>query len=296
MNIIYDTTEYSFPESVVMLGKFDGVHLGHQELIKTGVRVANDKGLSPIVYTFEGKTNECLTTDDEKVSIFESLGIEHTVFEKFTDDFKSIEPQDFVKDILVGNLNAKHIVVGFNYRFGKGASGDTELLKELCDELGIGLAVIDPFEVNSNIVSSTIIRVLIRNGDVKNASRYLGRNYTVSGKTSAGKGLGHTIGFATANMSGEFMKVLPKRGVYVTKTHLNGEEYLSMTNVGVNPTVESIDVPKVETHLIDFTGEMYGESIRVEFIDFIRDEKKFGSVDELKSQLECDRKHVIKYF
>lgn len=296
MNIINDTTEYSFPESVVMLGKFDGVHLGHQELIKTGVRVANDKGLSPIVYTFEGKTSECLTTDDEKVSIFESLGAVHTVFEKFTDEFKSIEPQDFVKDILVGNLNAKHIVVGFNYRFGKGASGDTELLKELCDELGIGLTVIDPFEVNSNIVSSTIIRVLIRNGDVKNASRYLGRNYTVSGETSAGKGLGHTIGFATANMSGEFMKVLPKRGVYVTKTHLNGEEYLSMTNVGVNPTVESIDTPKVETHLIDFTGEIYGESIKVEFIDFIRDEKKFDSVDELKSQLECDRKHVIKYF
>lgn len=296
MNIINDTTKYSFPESVVMLGKFDGVHLGHQELIKTGVRVAKEKRLSPIVYTFEGKTNECLTTDDEKVSIFESLGIEHTVFEKFTDEFKSIEPQDFVKDILVGTLRAKHIVVGFNYRFGKGASGDTELLKELCDELGIGLTVIDPFEVNSNIVSSTIIRVLIRNGDVKNASRYLGRNYTVSGETSVGKGLGHTIGFATANISGEFLKVLPKRGVYVTKTHLNGEEYLSMTNVGVNPTVENIDAPKVETHLIDFAGEMYGESIKVEFIDFIRDEKKFDSIDELKSQLECDRKHVIKYF
>ena len=131
MNIITDTTKYSFPDSIVMLGKFDGVHLGHCELIKSGVEIAHEKGLSPIVYTFEGNLKQCLTTDDEKVDIFEGLGVEYTVFEKFTDEFKSIEPQEFVKSILVGTLNAKHIVVGFNYRFGKGASGDTELLREL---------------------------------------------------------------------------------------------------------------------------------------------------------------------
>ena len=296
MNIITDTTKYSFPESVVMLGKFDGVHLGHQTLIKKGVEIAKEKCLSPIVYTFEGKTNECLTTDNEKVNIFESLGAEYIVFEKFTDEFKSITPQDFVKNILVGTLNAKHIVVGFNYRFGKGASGDTEFLKKLCDEQEIGLTVIEPFEINSNLVSSTIIRTLIRNGDVKTASRYLGRNYTLSGVTSVGKGLGHTLGFATANLLGDFLKVLPKRGVYVTKTYLNGKAYMSMTNVGINPTVEDGRTPKIETHLINFSDEIYGENIGVEFVDFIRDEKKFDSVGDLKSQLETDRDYVIKYF
>ena len=296
MNIITSTTEYSFSPSVVMLGKFDGVHLGHQMLIKTGVEFSKKEKLSPVVYTFEGTNTECLTADDEKADIFSSLGAECVIFEKFTDEFKSITPEVFVKDILAGRLNAKHIVVGFNYRFGRGASGDTELLQKLCDKLGIALTVIPPFEIDGTLVSSTHIRGLLSEGNVKGANAFLGRPYTISGVTAEGKGLGHKIGFATANIMGEFGKILPKRGVYVTKTHLNGEEYLSMTNVGVNPTVENIDTPKVETHLIDFAGEMYGKSIQIEFIDFIRDEKKFDSVGELKSQLENDRKHVIKYF
>ncbi len=296
MNIITSTTEYSFPPSIVMLGKFDGVHQGHQMLIKTGVEFSKEENLSPVVYTFEGANALCITTDNEKADIFKHLGAEYTVFEKFTDEFKSIMPDTFVKDILAGKLNAKHIVVGFNYRFGKGASGDTKLLREMCDELGIKLSVIPPYEIDGTLVSSTHIRGLLSEGDVKGANAFLGRPYAVSGVTVRGKGLGHTLGFATANIYNTSGKLLPKRGVYATLTTLDGTEYMSMTNVGVNPTVEDTDAPKVETHLLDFTGEMYGKSIQVEFMDFIRDEIKFHSVDELKSQLEKDRESVKKYF
>lgn len=296
MNIITSTTKYSFPPSVVMLGKFDGVHLGHQQLIKTGVEFSAKENLSPVVYTFEGFNDECLTTDNEKADIFENLGVEYTVFEKFTEEFKSITPEDFVKDILVGKLNAKHIVVGFNYRFGKGASGDIELLEELCDANGIALTVIPPFEVEGKLVSSTHIRKLISDGDVKDVKKFLGRFYTISGVTSKGKGLGHKIGFATANISSEFNKLLSKRGVYASNTIIDGIAHMSMTNVGVNPTVENITAPKIETHLIDYEDELYGESIQIEFIHFIRDEKKFDSVENLKTQLRTDRENVKKYF
>lgn len=296
MNIITSTTKYSFPPSVVMLGKFDGVHLGHQQLIKTGVEFSAKENLSPVIYTFEGFNDECLTTDNEKADIFESLGIEYTVFEKFTEEFKSITPEDFVKNILAHKLNAKRIVVGFNYRFGKGASGDTELLGRLCDELNIALTVIPPFEIEGNVVSSTHIRNLLSEGDVKSAFEFLGRPYSVSGFTVRGKGLGHTIGFATANIIDIAGKLLPKRGVYATKTYVRGSEYISMTNVGVNPTVESTDTAKIETHLIDYTGELYGESIKIEFTHFIRDEKKFDSVENLKAQLSLDLENVKKYF
>ncbi len=296
MNIINNTTEYSFSPSVIMLGKFDGVHLGHQQLISTGVEISKTDNLSPMVYTFEGTSAECITTDDEKADIFETLGVEYTIFEKFTDEFKSIEPQDFVKDILVGNLNAKHIVVGFNYRFGKGASGDTDLLGKLCDELGIALSVIPPFEIGGTLVSSTYIRNLLSEGNVKGAGEFLGRPYTISGVTSRGKGLGHTIGFATANIMGEFNKLLPKKGVYASNTIVDGRSYMSMTNVGINPTVENIDKPKLETHIIDYKGELYGESITIEFVNKIRDEKRFNSVEDLKAQLIADREYVKKYF
>lgn len=296
MNIITDTTKYSFPESVIMLGKFDGVHLGHQMLISTGVKFSGENNLTPVVYTFEGTNSECITTDDEKADIFEKLGVKYTVFEKFTDEFKSISPEDFVKNILVDKLNAKHIVVGFNYRFGKGASGDIALLEKLCDENEISLTVIPPFEVEGNLVSSTHIRKLISHGDVKDVKKFLGRFYTISGVTSKCKGLGHTIGFATANILGEFNKLLPKRGVYASNTIVDGIMYPSMTNVGLNPTVENITAPKIETHLIDYDGELYGESITIEFFNKVREEKRFDSVNELKAQLSTDRENVKKYF
>ncbi len=296
MNIITSTTKYSFPPSVVMLGKFDGVHLGHTKLIETGVEFSQNEGLSSIVYTFEGINNECITTDDEKADIFEKLGVRYTIFEKFTEEFKSITPEYFVKNILADKLNAKRIVVGFNYRFGKGASGDTKLLGRLCAELGIKLSVINPFEIEGTLVSSTHIRNLLSQGDVKMAEKFLGRPYTISGITSKGKGLGHTIGFATANISDEFNKLLPKRGVYASNTIVDGKSYMSMTNVGINPTVENIDKPKVETHIIDYKGELYGESITIEFVNKIRDEKRFNSVEDLKAQLIADRGYVKKYF
>ena len=279
--------------SVVALGKFDGLHLGHQKIIEKTIEVANKYSLYSIAYVIN--ISNLITSDDEKAELFKKYGINEIVFEEFSDEFKMMSPEQFFEDIIIKKINAHHIVVGTDYCFGKNRAGNVELLKKLCDKHGINLSVIEKLEVDGEIVSSTRIRELISDGAVKSASHLLGKNYSITASVKEGKHLGRKMGFPTINFF-DVKKLTPSKGVYLTKVCYTGKYYNSITNVGVNPTVESGDNIKIETYIFDFCYDIYGKKVTVEFLDKLRNEKKFDNLESLINQIENDKKKALKYF
>jgi riboflavin kinase/FMN adenylyltransferase len=287
----------SLSHSAVAIGNFDGLHLGHQRLLSQMLEGAASKKLVPAVLTFfphpvqvlnPEKKLEQLTTTTEKLDLMKSIGVEFVCVASFDKTLSDLSPDEFFARYLLKGLRAKLVFVGYNFRFGKNRTGDTELLKKLCEKHNIILTVVEAVSVGDK-VSSSLIREKIVRGQVEEANRLLGRPYAISGTVMPGDGRGKQIGFPTANLHCAAEKVLPKNGVYVTQAKWQLQSFRSITNVGVRPTFYSSDSPKlVEVHILDLEVNLYDESLSLEFLAFVRDEMKFNSIEELTKQIKKD--------
>jgi riboflavin kinase/FMN adenylyltransferase len=292
----YDSIEqYNAEPCAVMIGKFDGLHLGHRALISAMKEQSEE--LSKVIMSFvmNGSGTKEILNEREKITLCEELGLDAYLHVEFDDKIRNMTPESFVSECLHKKLNAKAVYVGSNFRFGKNRAGDPDMLKKLCREFGIKVVVIPGITIHGIPVSATEIRKRIFMGDMKEAAELLGTPYFVSGTVIKGRQLGRTMKFPTLNLMPEKEKILPPNGVYMTETVINGRKYPSVTNVGTKPSVTDEMTVFAETHLLHFPKEEepgYGSEIRVEFLDFIRPERKFGSVEELYMQIEQDVRQV----
>ena len=286
----------SIEETSIALGNFDGVHLGHQKLIKETIEIARQRGLKSAVFTFSNHPRDLLPNlpkvknilyKHEKEELMEALGVDYLINIPFTKEIMEMPPQEYVKKIIVNKLRAKSVVCGFNHNFGFKAGGNVDMLYELSLELDFNLKVIDAFVINGQVVSSSLIRNLIATGNVDECEMYMGRPYAMSGEVVIGNRLGRKLGFPTSNLIIDNSMVTPPNGVYVTFCVDNGKRYPSVTNVGVKPTIGNYG-KNVETHIFDFDKILYGKNITVEFLKMLRNEIKFDSVEELSEQIISD--------
>jgi len=290
-------------DTVVTIGNFDGVHLGHQSLIKRAVDVQEKRGLKSLLLTFEnhpsdflkGKHVRFLTIKSEKLRLIEDMGINIFVSLPFDERISGLEPEMFIRNVLIEKLRAKAVVVGYDFRFGKNRAGDIHRLERLSKDYGYSLDVIEPILRNGQKISSSLIRRMLSEGNVKEAGIMLGREYDVSGTIVHGRKLGRQIGFPTINIHADESALIPKTGVYYTKVIMDGREYCGATNVGYNPTIDGSRL-SVETHIIGFCGDVYGKTARIIFLDRLRNEIKFNSIEELKKQLQNDVQNIKKLF
>ena len=289
-------------KTAVALGNFDGVHLGHQELIRETVEQGEADGVKSAVFTFSNhpsniipgaKAVKSILTEDRKSEIIESLGVDYLFNVPFTEELMNLEAEDFVKEILVDRLNVKTAFCGFNYQFGARAFGTPEILEIYGEKYGFDVFEMAPFEINGKVVSSSLIRLLISKGYVNRCEEFMGRNYEVGGEVVVGNRLGRSLGFPTSNLNIDETMVTPPNGVYTTYCDYKGVKYPSITNVGVKPTVGTFET-NIETHIFDFDKELYGKHITVEFLKKMRDEEKFDSLEDLSAQIikDCEKAKV----
>lgn len=301
---VIDTTEFKIKEpSAVTLGNFDGIHLGHQELIRTVLDYSERFRLRSVVFSFSphpveffGRQGEFKTmfSADEKKYIIESLGVDILVRYPFDGAFASMEPEKFM-DLLVAKTNCLVLVVGENYCFGHDRKGNIDTLKELGAERGVKVIGIPRVKIDDVRVSSTRIRGLIAEGNMEYTARLLNKPYFVIGEVQHGENRGKSVlNFPTINMTPPVKKLLPPDGVYFSRTLIDGRLYDSMSNIGVNPTFNG-DAKKIETNIFNFDSEIYGKTAVVGFYKRIRNEQKFNSADELAIQLEKDRNECLSY-
>lgn len=283
---------------VVALGKFDGIHIGHSRLLSYTSQKARELGCAAAMYVISpGKCN--LADEKDMLNTAKSLGIDVVYTDMLTPEYRAMTPQQFVKNIISSRLGAKHVVVGYNYRFGKERCGNTELLTEECAKYDIGVTVIDcvtaDIEDDTVAVSSTEIRQRLAQGDVSAACVMLGRPYRIKGIVEHGRRLGHMIGFPTINFYPVGCLLPIKGGVYATRVTVDGETYKGITNIGCNPTVTNNNALRVETHILDFNKDIYGKAVCLEFLEYIRGEKKFDSLEELSRQIDKDKEIAKKF-
>lgn len=303
MIIVEDNFKHQFKnKTIIALGGFDGLHLGHRALIDRAITMAKKQKCESMVLTFKNHpltvinkelAPKLLMSNHDKLSLFKHYGLDIVNMVNFDRDFMKLSPEAFV-EALVQNYNAAGVVVGFNHRFGYKNLGDTDLLKSMSKKLNFELHVVPPVKYKGEVVSSSKIRnLLIEEGDIEKANKMLTRHYSFEGTVVMGKQLGRTLGFPTINLDYSSTIVLPRGGVYFTLVEHEGHKYKGITNIGYNPTVED-DKLSVETHIVDFNKELYDENIRLSFIKRIRDEKKFNSLTELSEQLKKDKLFAIK--
>src|SRR5215218_6541640 len=290
--------------TVLTLGVFDGLHLGHQLIMQTVVERARATGAIPTVITFDPHPRALLhpqsappllQTFDQKLEAFGVLGIEQTIVVRFTREFARLRAEEFLRDVVHERLQAREVYLGRGFAFGRGREGDIELLRRVSRELGFAAFEVPEVRLRGQRISSSRIRELLAAGRVNLARRMLGRPYGVEGRVVRGFERGRTIGFPTANLR-PANRVIPRGGVYVTATLIDGSWRRSVTNVGVRPTFEDTAEPSVETFVMDWGGDLYGDVVRVRFLHRLRDERRFDSVDELKRQIERDAARARKYF
>jgi riboflavin kinase/FMN adenylyltransferase len=298
-----DNAEIQRP-TVLTLGVFDGLHLGHQLIMQTVVERARATGGVPTVITFDPHPRAVLHTEsappllqtfDQKIEGFGVLGIEQTIVVRFTKEFSSIRAADFLSDVVVDRLHAKEVYLGKGFAFGHDREGNIDLLKRLSAELGFVAGEVPEVKLRDVRVSSSKIRQLLAAGQVNLARRMLGRPYGVEGRVEHGSERGHKLGFPTANLH-PHNRVIPRNGVYVTGTLIDGQWRRSVTNVGLRPTFADAAEPSVETFVMNWDGDLYGDVVRVRFLYRLRDERKFNSVEELKKQIARDVDRAHDYF
>lgn len=289
-------TTYHGEEIVLALGFFDGVHLGHQALLKetkiigenlkckTGVMTFKEH---PLELIFPNYTPWLITSNTEKESMIQEFGVDYVFLNPFTEKLMKLTPEKFITDYLLKKYNVKAVVVGFNYNFGYKGSGTTEILIELGKKYGFSVEILPPFIINTHSVSSTFIRELISCGQVDEIKTFLGRDYALNGIVVLGKGLGHQFGIPTANLKLNKKIILPSTGVYYTHVYYNGRCLQGLTNLGFNPTFEKHPF-SIETYIYDFDEDIYGEEITIVFKEKIRDEIKFDSIEDLITQIRKD--------
>ncbi|KYG60323.1 bifunctional riboflavin kinase/FAD synthetase [Bdellovibrio bacteriovorus] len=308
MHILQGVKQLNSPleASVVTIGNFDGVHLGHQQLVENVVREAQYFGVPSVVYTFHPHPVKVLHPERATYRLFDlkdqqeqfaQRGIEYVIIEEFTKDFSKVSPQDFLEKYIVEKLHPKTLVVGHDFSFGADRAGNIPFLEKFCAEKGIRLIIIPPFQYQGAVVSSTSIREKLKNGEVEKANELLGRTYYVRGHVEKGFQRGRTIGVPTANIHPD-VEFTPRQGVYCTLTKIGSHMHPSVTNIGVNPTFqENGKGPiKIETHLFDFDAHLYGMEVEVYLLHFIRDEMKFSGIEELKAQIQKDMIETRRYF
>lgn len=290
--------------SVLTIGTFDGVHVGHQKIIQRLIEVGNKKQLTPTILTFFPHPRMVLQKDadiklintlNEKEQILKKFGLKNLVVKKFTQDFSRLTAQEFVETILVKQLKAKHIIIGYDHHFGRNRSANIDDLKTYGEHYNFEVEEITAQDINDVAVSSTKIRTALLNGNITTANSYLGYPFVISGIVETGKGLGKTINFPTANIAiSEHYKLIPKQGVYVIKSTINKETVYGMMNIGTNPTVNGTS-QTIEVHFFNFDTLLYGELITVELLERLREEEKFESVNMLKKQLLKDKKNALDF-
>ena len=290
--------------TVLTLGVFDGLHLGHQLIMKTVVDRAKAIGAVPTVITFEPHPRAVLhpesappllQTFDQKIEALGVLGIEQTIVIHFDQAFSRIRAADFLREVVVDRLHAKEVYLGRGFFFGHNREGNIDLLRGVSSQLGFIADEVPEVRLRGKRIGSTMIRQLLTDGRVNLARRMLGRPYGVEGPVMRGDARGVDLGFPTANVQ-PHNRVIPRQGVYVTSTLIEGQWRRSVTNIGVRPTFGDALEPSVETHVINWSGDLYGDVLRVRFLHRLRAEKKFGSIDELKAQIERDVARAERYF
>ncbi len=287
----------------VALGNFDGVHLGHRKLIEMTIKTAKENNLRSAIFTFSenpktvfsGGGVKRIMHDAEKIKMLEDMGIDILFNVPFDENTMTMSPMNFLSDILIDKINMKHLFCGFNFRFGYRGEGDVNFLLKHSKEFGYALNVMSEFRIDDNVVSSSLIRKKITNGDMQSCAELLGRKYRMSGVVVEGNRIGKDIGFPTSNLPIDESLVAPENGVFATYCIYENQKYPSITNIGTKPTIPGEHKKNLETHIFDFDKELYGKAITVEFVHKIREERKFSSLINLSEQIAIDCTEVKKY-
>jgi riboflavin kinase / FMN adenylyltransferase len=303
-----DLNNFYAQNPVLTVGTFDGVHLGHRKIIARLHDLAKAINGESVIFTFDphprkivapDKINlRLLTTLEEKIELFEQSGIDHLIIYPFTPEFAQLTYEEFVEQILVGQIHTKSLVVGYDHKFGKDRQGGFEFLKSCANHLGFQVEKLDVLLMNESNISSTKIREAIQVGDFDTANAYLGYPFTLHGTVVEGQKLGRQIQFPTANIeASDPDKIIPGYGVYAVQAKVLNQTYRGMLNIGSRPTVNNnADHRSIEVYLLDFDSDIYGEHLEITFFQKLREEQKFGSLDELKEQLAKDKSETIAYF
>ena len=298
MKVIFDPEEPIQNSTSATIGNFDGVHIGHKKILAAIKEEAKQQGLSSCVITFHPHPQKVLQNIDipllvpirERLKLLEDQGIDVVACYTFTKDIAKISAQDFVTDILVGKLNLKHLIVGPDFSFGRKREGNLELLNKMGAQYGFDTEVVETALYEGEIVSSTSIRNLVREGNLLKARNFLGYNFYIEGQVKEGERRGRRIGFPTANLETDW-DILPKVGVYATLANVNGIKHQSITNIGYRPTFGHNEL-LIETHIFNFNEDIYKKRVKVEFVDRVRDEQKFDGPDALVEQIKIDVERV----
>lgn len=303
MKYISEDTDFKLKNTAVTLGKFDGLHRGHRLLIDE-VLSLKGQGYTSVMFTFlyhpynllSDNEIKLIFTEEEKRARLETLGMDVLISYPFTNDTKNIQPEDFIKDILVNKLDVKVIVVGNDFRFGKNRRGDVDMLKAMESVYGYKVIAFEKKRWKDTVISSSTIREELASGNMEDVNEMLGLPYYIHGKVLHGRKIGRTLGMPTTNLTPTAYKLLPPCGVYASRTIIDGISYPGMTNIGYKPTVGAEKFKGVETYIYDFDGDLYGREIDVELLTFNRPELKFDNLEELKLKMEEDLTIGRKYF
>lgn len=289
---------------MVTIGTFDGVHLGHKTILKRLVETAKRDNLDSVVLTFFPHPRMVLQQDidlklintiEERTELLEKTGLDNLVIHPFTHAFSRLTALEYVRDILVNSLKAKKIIIGYDHRFGRNRTANIDDLKEFGKTYGFEVEEISAKELDDVAISSTKIRKALDSGDVETANNFLGYNFMISGEVVRGKALGRTINYPTANLKlKEKYKLVPKNGVYIVKSTIEDKNYFGITSIGTNPTVGGTE-KTIETHFLNFNGDLYGAEITIEFLKFIRDEAYFESIEILRQEIVKDENFAKQY-
>lgn len=302
---VYRSSEgRKFPKTVVTVGVFDGLHLGHREILKKLKEKARELNAQTAVFTMfphpktvlRGKEEKCLMTQEEKIRAFEKAGTEHLIIYPFNREFASLTAYRFTEEILFKQLNTQCLVVGYDHRFGSDRLGDLDVLNSYARNFGFHAVQADKYTEDGVTVSSSVIRQLLSEGNIVSANRYLGYAYSLHGRVTEGDRIGRSIGYPTANLIIDQGKLLPANGVYSVEVRLENNTYFGMLNIGRRPTLNKPDEMRVEVHIFAYRGNLYGREIRLDIHRRIRDERRFDNLDDLKQQLQKDEAYCKTFF
>ncbi|WP_419870768.1 bifunctional riboflavin kinase/FAD synthetase [Chryseobacterium sp. CT-SW4] len=299
MKIFKNFNEYSSQKPLALsLGMFDGVHLGHKSIINELIKVGSENNLETAILTFwphprfvfnPNEDLKLLNTLEEKKFLMDKYGIDNLFLKEFDEDFRNLTGEEFVRQILVDKLHIKYLIIGYDHSFGKNKSGNFDLLQKLSKELGFEVEQMEAINIHENNISSTKVRNALLSGNIKEATEMLGYPYSVSGTVTHGKKIGRTIGYPTANIKTDSIKLLPKKGAYIVEVEVNSRQYKGMLSIGTNPTVNG-DQLTVEVYILDFNEDIYDKPITVKFRDYLHDEIKFESLEKLIERLDEDKR------
>ncbi len=306
MQIHYGLDKFEALRPVLTIGTFDGVHLGHQEVIKKLLKISRESSGESVIFTFHPHPRHVvdinrdflrlLTTQEEKIAILQTMGIDHLMIYPFTREFSKMSYDEFVKEILVQKMHMSCLVIGYDHKFGKNRQGDFNSLINLSKEFGFKIERLDELAMENIVISSTKIRKALYEGDITKANQFLGYKYILMGKVTEGNQLGQKLGFPTANIETyDSHKLVPRDGVFAVTVELDGILYKGMLNIGMRPTVSDVaDKRTIEVHLFDFDRDIYKADITLYFEERIRDEVKFSGLEELRQQLIRDKESALK--